>query len=282
MYTNIVGKYLLRGPYNTPISQGLNVYDGAHLQHFKQDLQINPQAFADFTTLELSGCYETLDNLDFLKHLPHLKTLNLSGCSKIKHWKGLKCLSQLKTLSLYGCKQIQDVNFLNARLPQLEELDLGKTSIKNAQSLRHFTHLKLLDLHNCKNFEDGKDLRHLTQLKQLHMTYCNNLRDWHFLKQLPQLTSLWTMESKHVNYGDFLSQLNQLNELFVGDSHDDIMAHAIKRRYRLIAVCADAYDNKKSILMQGQYNQQCAPSIETAQLIALKQTIQHRCFQHSS
>lgn len=82
-----------------------------------------------------------------LEDFPHLKSLDLSWCLKIRNLWGIKTLTNLTDLKLKACHQIRDFNFLSS-LQLLQTLDLSYTKFHDTSLLSGLTQLTDCDLTN--------------------------------------------------------------------------------------------------------------------------------------
>lgn len=105
-------------------------------------------------------------NLEDLKHLKNLESLDLGFSQYDFNLMPLSNLVNLKSLNLYG-NQISDINPLE-RLINLEELNLAQNNILNIESLRNLTKLTKLQL-NGNSITDIKALKDLIDLRELNV-----------------------------------------------------------------------------------------------------------------
>ncbi len=99
------------------------------------------------TRLHAYGCKD--ENVDALKGLTALQTLDLSDCTALKNLDALKGLTFLQMLNLSGCRALKDVDALRS-LTALEVLILGDcTSLQNVDGLKGLASLQMLYLLGC-------------------------------------------------------------------------------------------------------------------------------------
>ncbi|OMO84481.1 NB-ARC domain-containing protein [Corchorus capsularis] len=164
----------------------------------------------DLTRLTLRGC-KRLALLRFLKALPKLKVVDLSGAVRIEeinddnfeNTENLSVLdlsytrihflpssiSNLCHLKLKGCSNLQNLPSTN-KLGDLESLDLsGATSLRNIQdvSFEHLKHLSYLNLSNTK-VATLPSLCNLGNLRKLLLKDCS------WLHSLPEMRGLIRLE----------------------------------------------------------------------------------------
>ena len=85
-------------------------------------------------SLNLSYC-DRLQNVDGLKELKALQSLNLSYCDRLQNVDGLKELKALQSLNLSYCDRLQNVEAVVISLPNLEEVDLRGSPIRDRQAI---------------------------------------------------------------------------------------------------------------------------------------------------
>lgn len=89
------------------------------------------------------------ENMDGIKGLSGLRSLDLGSCTALKNVDGLKGLSRLQTLDLGMCEALQNLDGLKEHT-HLRTLNLTQcTSLKNVDGLKGLTGLQVLDLSNC-------------------------------------------------------------------------------------------------------------------------------------
>ena len=88
-------------------------------------------------------------NVDALKGLTALQSLNLLDCPALQNVDALKGLTALQVLGLNGCTTLQNVDGLKG-LTELQILHLsGCTALQNVDALKGLTNLRTLSLHDC-------------------------------------------------------------------------------------------------------------------------------------
>jgi hypothetical protein len=150
-------------------------------------------------------------NLDFLSHLPRLRTLVLSNWSpeQTPLPKGLK---NLRSLVLFGDKSLADLSPI-AGLAQLEQLTLVGGDAENLSPLAKLPRLKTLALTGCEKVTDLGPLKNLaleylsfppkisqqefdavikdhSGLKAVELFGCENVKDIAALKSLKNIEAL--------------------------------------------------------------------------------------------
>ena len=119
------------------------------------------------TAVDATGTDIGDDDLESIHELSRLKSLNLSGCSRITD-KGLAYvakLKQLRVLNLTGCDQITNTGLLHvAQLTQLTSLDLSgdvdidrpsKITDTGLEHIAQLTQLISLSLKDCADHGRG-------------------------------------------------------------------------------------------------------------------------------
>ncbi len=99
------------------------------------------------TELYARGCQN--ENVDALKGLTGLQSLDLNGCTALQNVDGLKGLTALQELNLVGCTALQNVDTLKG-LSALQWLNLCNcTALQNVDGLKGLTALQWLNLNGC-------------------------------------------------------------------------------------------------------------------------------------
>ena len=131
---------------------------------------------------------QNFTDFSFIAKLKELQFLSLNG-SEVEDLSFLKELPKLKKLYLEECNSIKDANQI-AFASQLEDLSIRMCwGIKDFTFLKTLTHLKTLDVMECK-------ITHLTilegckDLKTLTLWGCDRVRDWEFLEQHPEIEAI--------------------------------------------------------------------------------------------
>ncbi|KAJ4937448.1 hypothetical protein NE237_002682 [Protea cynaroides] len=125
---------------------------------------------------------QSLKRLAPLSNLKHLRTLDLSWCTKINKIEGLEGLESVKVMKLFCCLSLE-------RLPPLSNLK----------------HLRMLDLSRCKKLKEIEGLEGLESVEVMKLPYCESLE-----RLAPNLSNL-----KHLRKLNLLgcSRLNQIGGL---------------------------------------------------------------------
>ena len=123
--------------------------------------------FTGLTSLSVHDA--ELSDLSFLRMLPKLQKLDLSGCRfPAESLQFIAECSGLRSLRLNDC-QLSTSAALEP-LTELEELDLGNNSLRDLSALEGMTHLKRLELqHNAISYP--AELTRLTELEELDLSY---------------------------------------------------------------------------------------------------------------
>jgi Leucine-rich repeat (LRR) protein len=125
--------------------------------------------------LDLSGC-TNLQNVDCLKSLKELKSLNLNNCTELDNVDGLVGLSALQKLILSHCPRLENVNSLGG-MTVLQTLNLSHcVALRDINQLKNLTRLQKLDLSYCLILQKLDGLKDLTNLQQLDFSGCQTLR----------------------------------------------------------------------------------------------------------
>ena len=130
------------------------------------------------------------ENLDALKSLTALQTLDLLGSDVLQNVDGLKSLTGLQTLDLSNCDALQNVDGLRG-LTGLQSLDLRAcTALQNVDALKGLTALQSLDLRVCPALQYVDALKGLTALQSLSLCLCPALQNVDGLKGFTALQKL--------------------------------------------------------------------------------------------
>ncbi|KAJ4961213.1 hypothetical protein NE237_021123 [Protea cynaroides] len=125
---------------------------------------------------------QSLKRLAPLSNLKHLRTLDLSWCTKLNKIEGLEGLELVEVMKLLCC-----------------------LSLKKLAPLSNLKHLRTLDLSWCKNLQEIEGLEGLESVEVILLTNCHSLE-----KLAPNLSNL-----KHLRMLDLLgcSKLNKIEGL---------------------------------------------------------------------
>jgi len=141
-------------------------------------------------SLDLSLC-RALENVDALKGLSRLQSLVLGYCTALQNVDALKGLSGLQNLRLFGCTALQNVDALKG-LSGLQGLDLtGCPALQNVDALKGLSGLQWLDLTGCPALQNVDALKGLSGLQRLHLIGCPALQDVDGLKGLTGLKEIY-------------------------------------------------------------------------------------------
>ena len=148
------------------------------------------------TWLSALACTDA--NLDALKGLSSLKSLNLDFCTAVQNVDGLKGLTGLEWLQLTHSPALQNVDALKGLsglqrleisdcpalhnldalkgLAGLQELSLsGSSSLQNVDALKGLIGLQKLDLSRCPALQNVDGIKGLSALQELDLTSCPQL-----------------------------------------------------------------------------------------------------------
>lgn len=144
-------------------------------------------------------------DLEFLKSLPQLQHLRLSGCS-VKNWNGLREAHSLVGLALVHC--------------QSDRLDF----------ITMCANVRELDLSACHRATDMSFIQRLTMLEELILTEKGRVKDIRFLRSLPKLRRLRVVGIRPDAFcaADF-DNLPNLRELQIGKWADPCLGDIQKR-----------------------------------------------------
>lgn len=153
---------------------------GEHIENLDLEILLSAKERSKVTN-------ETLAEL--VRICPTLKSLNLSGCSKISDLTSLMTLSHLRKLNVSLCDKIQDLSPL--MLLDLEELEIGGCyKVVNLEPLTMSTNLKKLNLTGCVKINDVSILTACTSLRELDLSGGGGSNELNFLSDLRNLEDL--------------------------------------------------------------------------------------------
>ena len=169
------------------------------------------------TDLDAWRCKD--ENVDALKGLTSLQTLQLHDCTTLQNVDGLKGLTKLKTLNLNGCEALQNIDGLK-RLTSLHGLGLGECpALQNADDLKSLTDLEELNLKFCPQLQNVDGLKSLTGLQKLNLRGSTTLQNVDFLKGLTRLQMLDLVNVRDLRNVDALKGLSALQTLDLRGCH---------------------------------------------------------------
>ncbi len=163
------------------------------------------------TTLESDGQqfleYDRLSDLDGLRFLQNLDTLNLAGHS-IENIEGLRHLQNLKQLDLSSnhISSIAVCKYLSA----LENLNLAHNRIRDLDGIQYLVNLKKLIAHH-NPIKQTNLLASLVNLQVLDMQHCQ-LQDMEGLSHLSQLNTV-NLQNNEIQKIEDLPRSVRLNSL---------------------------------------------------------------------
>jgi Leucine-rich repeat (LRR) protein len=184
----------------------LNVGEGRELASLRPLLlRLRP------TVLTAWRCKDA--NLDALRGLAGLQSLNLGGCDALQNVDALKGLSGLQHLNLIGCPALQNVDALKG-LSGLQHLRLsGCTALQNVDALKGLSSLESLELNDCTALQNVDGLQGLSGLQDLYLTGCPALQNVDAFKGLSGLQTLYLFGCTALQNVDGLKGLSGLKEI---------------------------------------------------------------------
>nr|XP_004310272.2 PREDICTED: TMV resistance protein N-like isoform X2 [Fragaria vesca subsp. vesca] len=147
-----------------------------------------------------------------------LLMMNLKDCKNLLRLpNNIGCLTSLKSLSLTGCSKIDEIPENLNGMKCLEELFIGRTSIRELSFIAGMKNLQRLSCQGCTCLvsESCKGLASLSRLIWLDLSYCN-LMDGAFLNYFSSLISLRRLSLRgncFVRLPESISQLSKLEIL---------------------------------------------------------------------
>lgn len=151
---------------------------------------------------------ENLKSLDFLRRMPWLQSLGLTG-GKLLSLDGIEVLEGLKKLSVTDCRELRDMDAVGA-LDSLVELELERPYDCGEPSLSGLDGLQSLTL---DNFETCSFLPDLTGLKELTLHSCSPSPglDLSGLTELKRLTCTTFYQDMSLNFVQEIASLEYVN-----------------------------------------------------------------------
>lgn len=173
--------------------------DGARLG-IAQLSSLEPAVAMRIKTLTLDGARINNRDLQHLKSLSNLTSLNIRNCNRIddKGLAAIKGLTQLQSVSLQNCDRFSGAGFTHLQeLPHLTSLDLQgchKVNDAGLAALEKLPNLKSLNLQGCSGVTDAglAHLETLPQLTSLNLMGCEQVTDGGLahVKKIKQLATL--------------------------------------------------------------------------------------------
>lgn len=144
---------------------------------------------SEFSTLFMTS----MKNLNFLKKLPMLTSIDIDSCSKISDLRALENLTNLKSITFMNCTEITSLS-----------------PIKNLVNLRE------IDVHHCDGITDMQSIENLTNLRSLSFNTTDkgdiSPDKSDYLRKLLSLESITFSRSEGTHIG-FLRNLGALTRL---------------------------------------------------------------------
>ena len=178
-----------------------------------------------------------LENIEALESLTQLELLELGGLANVQNLGFLRCLPNLKYLNLSGFPDVVDICALEhfqdqlvalnlVRFDALEKFDslatLGKfkslrlalcPQLLQVDALATLTQLQNLMLHDNEALGDISGINNLSQLQKVSVYALRALHDFSPLQGLTQMKELFLADNPHMSNLDFAQNLTQLHKL---------------------------------------------------------------------
>ncbi|MBQ6431724.1 MAG: leucine-rich repeat domain-containing protein [Oscillospiraceae bacterium] len=148
-------------------------------------------AMPELTTLDLSGCMLSPEDIEMIGALPLLCNLRLSGCG-LTNISSLSALVDLEDLDL-SYNSISDINALNG-MKYLRQLNLRSNAVASLESLKYAGKLRVLDISE----NDIPSLAPLSNCSQMEKLIAddNDISDIGIVAKMPELSSLCASRNK--------------------------------------------------------------------------------------
>ncbi|KAE8669360.1 hypothetical protein F3Y22_tig00112249pilonHSYRG00356 [Hibiscus syriacus] len=139
--------------------------------------------------------------------LVNLRSIDLSGCDRLRKIPNLSGAINLQSLCCNGCGSLVELPSLN-QLVSLESLDLsGCGRLRKIPNLSGAIKLQSLCCNGCESLVELPSLNQLASLESLDLSYCKNL------KKIPNPFGAINLKSLKCNYCISLVELPCLNHL---------------------------------------------------------------------
>ncbi|XP_056159605.1 TMV resistance protein N-like [Syzygium oleosum] len=127
-------------------------------------------------SLYLDRCKSLVEVHQSVAYLDNLKFLSLQFCSNLSVFPNTLKTKSLQALDLFGCSKLEKFSDVPGKLELLEELDLGRTAIKELPaSLENLLSLKKLNLIKCKKLATlPSGVYKWQNLEYLNLLGCSN------------------------------------------------------------------------------------------------------------
>jgi hypothetical protein len=194
-------------PKEVPSLHGL----GISLNNSFKDLNFLENA-DELQTLDIY-CDNEVNDLCFLNSLKSLERLNLNDLDGISSLDGLEAVSEtLSYLAMEGLDSLAEFR-TTCGFPQLVELNLSASEIKNLNFLKQMPNLQVLEL-NCPGLNDFSGLSNLSALEELEMDQFHE-DDLACLNNCSSLFNLSIYCADSLTSLESIQELNQLESLFL-------------------------------------------------------------------
>jgi hypothetical protein len=157
--------------------------------------------------------WPVLTNVDGLKGLTSLRSLNLGYCRALTSVKGIEQLTSLHYLDLAMCSSLPNLSDLHG-LTSLRELRLASCDgLTDVNGLGKLSALEILIFRDNGNLRDINGLAGLNSLKQLELFGCKLVTDISVLIKLRSLQTLDLSFCENLRNADVLKEMNSLREV---------------------------------------------------------------------
>lgn len=151
----------------------------------------------------------SLQDLDAVVSLKHLKSLTLDGADGITSFSVLASLDSLENLSI-DSEGLKSLEFLT-RMPQLKSLEISDAKLLDLGGIEVLEGLEKLSVTECDDLVDMSGVSALTSLEELTLNIPYNCPE----PSLAELTSMQKLSIRGFDSCAFLSGMTQLEELTV-------------------------------------------------------------------
>ncbi|XP_048439829.1 disease resistance protein RPV1-like isoform X1 [Pyrus x bretschneideri] len=181
-----------------------------------------------------------------ISSLKNLVLLDLKYCRNLKIFPSKIGMKSLRTLELSWCKNLDKFPEVSDVMPDLSELYLDYTEIKELpSSISNLTRLVTLNLKGCKQFKSlPSSISHMKSLKSLHVSECSKLEKFpeisEVMKKLSELclddTAIKELPASILNLTSLVTlSLNNCREL---ESLPSSISHMKSLKYLYVSGCS--------------------------------------------
>ncbi|XP_019057329.1 PREDICTED: LOW QUALITY PROTEIN: disease resistance protein LAZ5-like [Tarenaya hassleriana] len=211
------------------------------LSHSKDLLNLSGLSEAqNLQRLNLEGCTSLTKLFSATPEMNSLCFLNLRGCTNFESLPEGDGLKSLKTLILSGCSKLHEFRTVSENL---EYLYLDGTSIERVpESIGSLHKLLLLNLRNCKRLKHlPSTLQELKSLEELIISGCKNLESFPAIENSMERLEILLMDNTTIQYSPKKLSLRNLKVFSFCGSNVQDPEHLISQLFSSGACLSDLY-----------------------------------------